>query len=294
MSETAEKNAIQNNAIQNNAIQYNTIDYRLEDGLAEITLNRPEKMNAMTSEMRLELASALNRAHGGVLCSDKVLGPRDAPRAITGEARAILITGAGEGFCAGQDLGDVTKSELEMTLREEYAPMLRAVALSPIPTVCAVNGVAAGAGAHVAMSADIVVAGRSARFVEPFARIALMPAGAGSYWLPRLVGHARARGMTMLSEPVSAETAERWGLIWSVVDDDALATEARRIARKLATGPTTAFCLAKQALTASMGNDFETQIDLEARLQGEAGRTRDYLEGVAAFLEKRKPRFEGR
>lgn len=268
---------------------YETIAYELVDDVAQITLSRPDKMNAMTAQMRRELAAALTRATGG----------RGLEQEPVGEARAVLITGAGAGFCAGQDLSDISrtssaKSEMEVMLREEYDPMLRGVVESPIPVVCAVNGVAAGAGAHLAMCADIVLAGRSARFVEPFARIGLIPAGAGSYWLPRLVGPQRARGMTLLSEPVSAEQAERWGLVWEVVEDDALQARGQEIARRLAKGPTKAFQLAKRALSASLGATFDEQLDLEARLQGEAAQTRDYLEGVAAFLEKRKPRFEGR
>lgn len=259
---------------------YQTIRYALHDGLAEIALDRPKALNAMNATMRRELAVAFDRAGA--------------------EARALLISGAAPAsgakpaFCAGQDLGDIRDTDLERVLTDEYAPMLTALRDAPIPTVAAVNGAAAGAGLHLALTADIVIAARSASFVAPFSRIGLIPAGAGSYWLPRLIGPARAKAMALLGEPVPAETAREWGMIWSVEDDDRLLERARDLARRLAQGPTAAFAGAKKALDASLDNDFATHLALEAELQGAAGRTRDYLEGVAAFLEKRRPRFEGR
>lgn len=260
---------------------YETLLFAVEEDVATITLNRPESMNAMSSMMRRELAEALPRAANA--------------------ARAVIVTGARnpapgakQAFCAGQDLADIRASDLEQILREEYGPMLDGLARCPVPTVCVVNGVAAGAGAHLAMCADITIAAESARFVEPFAKIGLIPAGAGSYWLPRLVGPARARGLCLLSEPIPAATAAAWGLIWESVPDDAVLARGQALASKLASGPTAAFKLTKEALGQSLSNDWENQLSLEAQLQGEASRTEDYAEGVAAFLEKRKPVFGGR
>lgn len=260
--------------------EYQTIRYQLQDGLATISLNRPAKMHAMNRAMRLELAEAFTRAGA--------------------EARAMLLTseppeaGGKAAFCVGQDLEDIRSDDLEETLIEEYAPMLRALLEAPIPCVAAIIGPAAGAGLHLAMSADIVFAARSARFTAPFARIGLIPAASGSYWLPRLAGPQRAAAMTFLGEPISAEQAADWGMIWKAVPDEELMQTAGEAARRIATGPTVAFRGARLALRESLANDFETQLALETRMQGEAGRSRDYQEGVAAFLEKRKPNFEGR
>ncbi len=253
------------------------VRYASEEGLVTLTLDRPEKLNSLTAGMRRALAEALDRA--------------------AEEARAIVLTGAGRGFCAGQDLGDAAefdRLDLERTLREEYEPLLARIAEAPVPVVAAVNGVAAGAGANLALAADIVIAARSASFSQAFARIGLIPDAGGTFWLPRLVGRARAMGMCLLAEPVSAERAEEWGLIWEVVEDGDLAPRARALGRHLAHGPTAAFRLLKQAMRASAGNDLAAQLALEAELQGEAGRSRDFREGVLAFLEKRQPRFEGR
>lgn len=256
---------------------YETIGYALEGGVATVTLNRPDKMNSLNKAMRVELIEAMTRA----------------PR----EARAVVITGAGRGFCSGQDLGDAAtfgEVNLERTLRDEYEPMLSAIYDCPVPTVCAVNGAAAGAGCALALSADIVIAGRSASFIQAFARIGLIPDAGGTYWLPRLVGQARAMAMCLLADPVDATRAAEWGLIWEAVEDDALAPRAAEIAGRLAAGPTVALRLMKEALRRSSQNDLDTQLALEAELQGQAGKTRDFMEGVAAFLEKRKPSFEGR
>lgn len=256
---------------------YETIVYDVSDGVARITLNRPEKMNCLSGLMRRELLHALRRA------------PEDA--------RAAILTGAGRGFCSGQDLGDarsVADLDLEGVLRDEYEPLLRALAEAPIPTICAVNGAAAGAGANLALAADIVIAARSAVFIEAFARIGLIPDAGGTYWLPRMVGLPRAMGMCLLAETIPAERAAQWGLIWEMTEDGALLARAEALARTLADGPTAAHARAKQALRASLSNDLDAQLSLEAKLQGEAGRTRDFLEGVMAFLEKRPARFEGR
>ncbi len=256
---------------------YQTIEYGVEDAVATIRLNRPDKMNALSAAMRRELIDALSRA----------------PE----EARALIIIGNGGGFCAGQDLGDVRSLgdlDLHQVLRDEYEPLLKLIYDCPVPTICAVNGAAAGAGANLALGADIVIAARSASFLQAFARIGLIPDAGGTYWLPRLVGQARAMGMALLAEPVPAETAAEWGLIWEVVDDDALESRAAELARRLAGGPTVAYRLIKQALRASPGNTLPEQLELEATLQAEAGATRDFMEGVMAFLQKRSASFEGR
>lgn len=256
---------------------YDTIRMTHEDGLATITLARPEKMNSLNAAMRRELLAALGEA--------------------TQTARAVVLTAEGRGFCAGQDLGDASDFEsldLERTLREEYEPLLALITDSPVPVLAAVNGIAAGAGANLALAADVVIAARSASFTQAFARIGLIPDAGGTYWLPRLVGRARAMGMCLFTDAVPAERAADWGLIWEVVDDDALPGRAAELGRRLAGGPTVAFRLMKQAMRGSMANDLGAQLALEAELQGEAGRSRDFREGVLAFLEKRPARFEGR
>ncbi len=256
---------------------YQDILYAVEAGVARVTLNRPDKMNCLSGRMRRELLHALTRA----------------PE----EARALVLTGAGRAFCSGQDLGDassLTALDLEGVLRDEYEPMLRAIYDCPIPTLCAVNGPAAGAGANLALAADVVIAARSAVFIEAFARIGLIPDAGGTYWLPRLVGLPRAMGMCLFAEPIEAGRAADWGLIWEVAEDDQLATRAAELAGRLARGPGLAYRLTKQALREAMTNTLDVQLGLEAQLQGEAGRSRDFLEGVSAFLEKREARFEGR
>ena len=256
---------------------FETLQVQASDSVTKITLNRPDSMNAMNVTMRRELLIALDEA--------------------VETSRALLLTGSGRGFCAGQDLGDVGSFEdldLERTLRDEYDPLLRRLYECPIPTVCAINGAAAGAGANLALATDIVIAGRSASFLEAFARIGLIPDAGGTYWLPRLVGRQRAMGLSLLAEPLSAEKAADWGLIWEVVDDDDLQTRGEELAARLANGPTKAYRLMKEALRASPENSFADQISLEAELQGEAGRTRDFKEGVMAFLQKRRPSYEGR
>ena len=255
---------------------FETITYDVTDDIATIRLNRPDRMNALTALMRAELVSALGQA----------------PQ----EARVLVLTGNGPGFCAGQDLGDVTSLDdlnLEQTLREEYEPILALICDCPIPTIAAINGAAAGAGANIALCADIVIAARSASFLEAFARIGLIPDAGGTYLLPRMVGSARAMGMSLLAESIPAEKAAEWGLIWDVVDDEVLESRTHEIARRLAKGPTGAYTKIKQALRASPGNDMATQLALEAQLQGEAGRSHDFVEGVSAFLEKRKPVYKG-
>jgi 2-(1,2-epoxy-1,2-dihydrophenyl)acetyl-CoA isomerase len=248
-------------------------------GVMTVTLNRPEKLNAFIGEMHGYLREAIAQAE-----KDESI-------------RALLLTGAGRGFCAGQDLAerDMNNPNLDLGggLEANYNPFIRRLRALPKPVVCAVNGIAAGAGANLALACDIVLAARSTSFLQAFARIALIPDCGGTYWLPRLAGTARAMGMAMLAERVSAEDAERWGLIWKCVDDAKLMEEANAMARALAAGPTHTYGMIKKAIYASADNSLDEQLDLERDLQREVGHHTDYREGVAAFLEKRKPRFTG-
>jgi 2-(1,2-epoxy-1,2-dihydrophenyl)acetyl-CoA isomerase len=251
------------------------------DGLLSITLNRPDRLNAFTAAMLEEFNEILATAAGDE------------------EIRALLLTGTGRGFCAGQDLNDRAVApdpaapDLGESLEKRYNPAVRLMRTMPKPVVVAVNGVAAGAGANLALAGDLVYAARSARFIQSFARIGLIPDSGGTYFLPRRVGMARALGLALLGETLSAEQAAGWGLIWAVVDDDQLAGVTTAVARKLAAGPTGGFARIKQALDASTGNTLDAQLDLERDLQSAAGRSNDYAEGVAAFLAKREPMFKG-
>jgi 2-(1,2-epoxy-1,2-dihydrophenyl)acetyl-CoA isomerase len=254
----------------------------VEAGVQTITLNRPEKLNALNPQMHERLRSALEEAAGAE------------------EVRAVLLTGSGRGFCTGQDLAERDVSpgappiDLSVSLGSYYNPLVRRMRALPKPIVCAVNGVAAGAGANLALACDIVVAARSASFVQAFSRLGLVPDAGGTYFLPRLVGTARAMALALLAKKLSAEDAAHWGLIWKVVDDAQLAAESRALAEKLASGPTKGYGNLKRALYASMGNSLDAQLDLERDLQRELGLSEDYREGVTAFKEKRTPRFKGR
>jgi len=243
-------------------------------GYRQITLNRPDRLNALTAEMGAVLLAALGEAQAD------------------GDCRAILLTGAGRGFCAGQDLSQVG-SDLGGLL-DGYNAVIRKLRSLEMPVVCAVNGVAAGAGANLALACDIVLAATSASFIQAFAKIGLIPDVGGTWFLPRLVGAARARALAMLAEPLSAERAAAWGLIWQAVDDDKLLDEAHALTVLLAQGPTIGLALAKRALDAAETNTLDEQLNLERDLQGEAAHNPDYAEGVRAFLEKRPPVFTGK
>ena len=246
-------------------------------GVQVLTLNRPDRLNAFTKPLLSVLMAALGDAEADQDC------------------RAVLLHGAGRAFCAGQDLTMVEPgADLGDSLDRSFNPLIRRLRAMRLPVVCAVHGVAAGAGANLALACDIVLAGASARFIQSFIRIGLIPDAGGTWTLPRLAGDARARGMAMLGEPVSAAQAEAWGLIWRALPDDDLLPEAERLAAHLATQPTAALALVKQALNASASHSLDQQLDLERDLQRQAGHTPDFQEGVAAFLEKRLAAFTGR
>jgi 2-(1,2-epoxy-1,2-dihydrophenyl)acetyl-CoA isomerase len=253
-----------------------------DSGVLSITLNRPEKLNALNPEMHKLLREAFERAN-----SEPAV-------------RSVLLTGAGRGFCTGQDLSErkvapgAAPIDLAISLGSNYNPLVRRMRALPKPIVCAVNGVAAGAGANLALACDIVLAARSASFLQSFCRLGLVPDSGGTYFLPRLAGSARAMGLAMLGDKLTAEDAERWGMIWKVVDDARLSEEGFSVAKNLAQGPTKGYGLIKRALLASPGNSLDAQLDLERDLQREAGFSEDYREGVAAFMEKRAPQYKGK
>ena len=256
---------------------YDTIRLEEEDGAAIVTLNRPEVRNALNVQMRAELLDAFRR------CAKT--------------ARVIVMTGAGEAFCSGQDLGDsksIAATDMERTLRDEYVPLLKAIYEAPVPVIAAVNGAAAGAGANLALAADVVIAAERAVFVQAFSRIGLIPDAGGTWFLPRQVGFARAMGAALFAEPVGAKKAADWGMIWEAVPDAEFDAHWRARAMKLAKGPTVALGAAREAIRAGLSNGLEEQLLLEARLQGRCGSTRDFREGVLAFLEKRAADYEGR
>ena len=251
------------------------------DGYRVLTLNRPQRLNAFTVEMHKVLAAAVNEAEHDTSC------------------RALLITGAGRAFSTGQDLNERVTASGEVVvpgeaLEKYYNPLVLKLRALPFPVVAAVNGVAAGASCNIALACDIVLAARSANFLQPFARLGLVPDAGGTWLLPRLIGQARARGLALLAEPISAEKAEEWGLIWKAVDDASLLSEAEKLCTHFATAPTVGLGLIKRALDAAEENDLTTQLDLERKLQREAGSHPDYAEGVRAFLGKRKPAFTGK
>jgi 2-(1,2-epoxy-1,2-dihydrophenyl)acetyl-CoA isomerase len=247
-----------------------------EGGICRITLNRPEVMNALNRDLRAALTAALLAGHA---------------------ARVIVLTGAGRGFCSGQDLGDATGLDaagFEATLNDEYVPMIRAIVDAPVPVIAAVNGVAAGAGANLALACDLVIATESAVFIQAFARIGLIPDAGGTSFLPRRVGLQRAMGAALLAEPIPARKAADWGMIWEAVPDDSFASVVEARAAQLAKGPTGAYAAAKIAMRGAFDQSLEAQLAVEARLQGVCGASGDFREGVAAFQEKRAPKFTGR
>jgi 2-(1,2-epoxy-1,2-dihydrophenyl)acetyl-CoA isomerase len=258
-------------------MDYETILFSARDGVATITLNRPERKNALNTQMRAELLHAVRRAPA--------------------EARVLVMTGSGNAFCSGQDLSDRSNAanlDLERTLRDEYEPLLRAIFECPVPVISAVNGAAAGAGANLALAADVVIATESAFFLQAFTRIGLIPDAGGTYWLPRQMGFAKAMGAALFAEPISATQAEAWGMIWEVCPDEGFAEHWQGRAEHLAQGPTAAYGAVKTAVRGSFENTLDDQLALEAKLQGQMGKTRDFQEGVVAFLEKRRAVFEGR
>ena len=221
----------------------------------------------------------------------------DGVRFAGQEARVVVLTGNGKAFCSGQDLsdsGNAAAPDLERVLRDEYVPMLKAISDCPVPTIAAVNGPAAGAGANLALVADVVIATESAYFLQAFTRIGLIPDAGGTFWLPRQMGAAKAMGAALFAEPITAREADQWGMIWEAVPDAEFDAHWRARAEHLAKGPTAAYRNLKQAIRESWGNGIDAQLDLEARLQGECGNSRDFKEGVVAFQEKRKANFEGR
>jgi 2-(1,2-epoxy-1,2-dihydrophenyl)acetyl-CoA isomerase len=262
-------------------VSYETIVFDAAQGIARLTLNRPEKLNAFTAAMHLEVRDALARVR-----ADATL-------------RVLVLTGSGRGFCVGQDLGDRAVApgsdavDLGESVEKFYAPLVHTLQDLPLPIVCAVNGVAAGAGANMALACDIVLAAKSASFIQPFCKLGLIPDTGGTYFLPRLIGPARAKGLAMLGDKLSAEQAERWGLIWKCVEDGDLVKETESLAKGFAAAPTRGIARTKQAINASYANTLAAQLDLERDMMRELGRSKDYREGVHAFLERRTPRFSG-
>ncbi len=249
------------------------------DGYSVITLNRPDRLNSFNEAQHHALRAALDECEKDANCG------------------AILLTGAGRGFCAGQDLSDRDpammgeRPDLGKTLETFYNPLVRKLRAMEKPVVCAVNGVAAGAGANIAFSCDIVLAAKSAKFIQAFSKIALVPDAGGTYWLTRHLGEARAKALAMTAEPLSAEDAANWGLIWKAVDDDKLMDEAIKLVETIAKGPTNAYALTKKAIHEASTNSLDAQLDAERKYQREAGMSDDYKEGVAAFLQKRPADF---
>lgn len=260
---------------------YETILFEMTDGIARITLNRPERLNSFNTTMHAEVRDALAAVEAG-------------------GARVLVITGAGRGFCAGQDLGDRAvapggaAADLGESIEHHYKPLVLALRRLPLPVLAAVNGVAAGAGANIALACDLVVASRSASFVQAFSRIGLVPDSGGTWFLPRLIGEARALGLALLAEKLPAEQAADWGLIWRCIDDEDFAGEVDTIARQLACAPTRALAHTKRLVRAGWDHTLERQLDAERDAQRELGFSADYAEGVAAFAQKRDPKFTGR
>lgn len=257
-------------------MEYQTITLHIADGVGVITLNRPDVMNALNTQMRTEITQAVKTAEI--------------------QSRCIVLTGAGRAFCSGQDLGDggsAATLDLESTLRDEYLPMLKAIFDCRVPTISAVNGAAAGAGANLALAADVVIASEDAFFIQAFTRIGLIPDAGGTYWLPRQIGAARAMGAALFADKISAIQAADWGMIYETKPAAAFDAHWRERATGLANGPTETYRHLKTAIRGSHENTLDEQLALEAKLQGKCGQTRDFQEGVTAFLEKRPAKFDG-
>jgi 2-(1,2-epoxy-1,2-dihydrophenyl)acetyl-CoA isomerase len=263
-------------------MSYDTILLRTESGIARLTLNRPERLNSFTDAMHAELRDALAQVRAD------------------GTVRVLLLTGAGRAFCAGQDLADRAVApgsapvDLGASIEKNYRPLLLALRALPLPVVCAVNGVAAGAGANLALACDVVIAARSASFIEAFCKLGLIPDTGGTYFLPRLAGTARAMGLALLGDKLPAEQAAAWGLIWQCVDDAELPAATERLLAQFAAGPTRGYARTKEAIYRSASNTLEAQLDLERDFMRELGYSDDYREGVAAFVAKRPAAFTGR
>ncbi len=258
-------------------MEYKSIKQTIDKGVVTIKLNRPEVRNALNTEMRKELTHAINRAESN--------------------GRVLVLTGEGNSFCSGQDLGDninLGNADLEQTLRDEYYPIIEAIYNSKIPSIAAVNGAAAGAGANLALATDVIFATESAYFLQAFTRIGLIPDAGGTWYLPRKIGLAKAMGASLFAERISANEASNWGMIWEAVPDDGFEEYWQLRAQQLAVGPTLAYYNLKQAFRKTYDNNLKEQFRLEAKLQGKLGKSRDFREGIMAFVEKRLPKFEGR
>lgn len=257
-------------------MSFKTIELAIADGVATLTFNRPDKLNSFNTEMHAEVRTAL------------------ATLKANASVRCLLITGKGRGFCAGQDLADeVASADIGGTVERDYNPLVRSLTTLTMPVICAVNGTAAGAGANIALACDIVLAARSASFIQAFCKIGLVPDSGGTWTLPRVVGQARAMALTLLGDKISAEKAESWGMIWKCVDDAELMPEALKLAKYLATQPTKGLAMTKQAIHAAATHTLDQQLSLERDLQAAAAASHDFKEGVNAFLEKRAPVFKG-
>jgi 2-(1,2-epoxy-1,2-dihydrophenyl)acetyl-CoA isomerase len=263
-------------------MSYEHIEFEISKGVAILRLNRPDSLNSFTAAMHAEVREVLEQS------------------AADPDVRAVLLTGNGRGFCAGQDLNDravapgAEMPDLGDSVGNFYNPLIRLLTGMEKPVICAVNGVAAGAGANIAFACDIVIAARSASFIESFSKLGLIPDSGGTWILPRLVGMARAKGLAMLGPKIKAEQAEAWGMIWQCVEDEELMPTALGLAEAMATQPTRGFAFTKQAFAASAANTLDEQLELEKELMRTAGKTEDYKEGVTAFLEKRSPEYKGR
>jgi 2-(1,2-epoxy-1,2-dihydrophenyl)acetyl-CoA isomerase len=261
-------------------MDYETILLEYDGGIARLTLNRPDRLNSFTVQMHDEVSRALEAV-------------------ANSDARVLVLTGAGRGFCAGQDLSDRAVApggegvDLGESLEKRYNPLVRRLTSLELPVISAVNGVAAGAGANIALACDIVIAAKSAKFIQSFANIGLIPDSGGTWTLPRLAGQARAMGLALTGEPLTAERAEAWGMIWKCVDDDKLGEETNALAAKFASAPTRGLAMTKQLIRESGARSLVDQLEVERDAQRALGRTADYKEGVAAFMEKRRPKFSG-